>query len=283
MEVSLLIPMYMRKVTTFKGNLEGKYVKLMIPSISRLEWHPFSIVCWENEETIELRIKALGDWTKCVYDQIKDNTLYQKRVYLDGPYTIPAQDYINYSRVIFIAGGIGFAPYVSIFKHLCSGREENNAFPRSFTSKKQYWFHWIIRNLNELRSWFPDVLDTMQHPSYQNGVHMTVWFTGVPAKLAPECDQSFLETIADTYHKITNKNILTNTPMNQEWCRTKFGRPNWKVEFQRATASRSKSVVGVFCCGPVSLNRDVQQQCRLESRNSPHQYNFHAESFDRHH
>ncbi|KAK3851173.1 hypothetical protein Pcinc_042160 [Petrolisthes cinctipes] len=50
----------------------GEYVYLNIPSIARFEWHPFTISSApELEDVFTVHIRAVGEWTKRVYDLFK--------------------------------------------------------------------------------------------------------------------------------------------------------------------------------------------------------------------
>lgn len=50
----------------------GDYVLVNIPSIANYEWHPFTISSSPDQtETIWLHIRAVGTWTKKLYDYYK--------------------------------------------------------------------------------------------------------------------------------------------------------------------------------------------------------------------
>lgn len=44
--------------------LPGQYVFINVPSISRYQWHPFSIASSPHSDRFMLMIKNAGDWTK---------------------------------------------------------------------------------------------------------------------------------------------------------------------------------------------------------------------------
>lgn len=48
----------------YKG---GQYFFIMIPKLSYLQWHPFSVFSASYEEEIVFYVKCLGDWTGELY------------------------------------------------------------------------------------------------------------------------------------------------------------------------------------------------------------------------
>ena len=49
----------------------GDYVFLKIPSIAKTEWHPFTISSSPEQDFIGLHIRAVGTWTKKLYELIE--------------------------------------------------------------------------------------------------------------------------------------------------------------------------------------------------------------------
>lgn len=45
----------------------------------------------------------------------------QPRLFVDGPYGAPAQDYQNYDVLLLIGLGIGATPFISILRDLLNG------------------------------------------------------------------------------------------------------------------------------------------------------------------
>lgn len=76
--------------------------------------HPFSFTSSaENPERVEFTIKELGDFTSTVKDLNPG-----QRVYIDGPYGNFDIDHFSGTGYIFIAGGIGIAPIMSMLRTL---------------------------------------------------------------------------------------------------------------------------------------------------------------------
>ncbi|KAJ3671746.1 hypothetical protein LUZ60_007825 [Juncus effusus] len=101
---------------------------LKIPSISKLQWHPFSITssCYKDNENLSVLIKCHGNWTEELYSIIganKDEELGQLMsliVQIDGPYGPSHLPYERYSNLVLIAGGSGITPFMSILNEISS-------------------------------------------------------------------------------------------------------------------------------------------------------------------
>jgi 3-phenylpropionate/trans-cinnamate dioxygenase ferredoxin reductase subunit len=87
----------------------------------RMREHPFSIASSaEHCDRIEFGIKALGDFTNTIKD-VKPGT----KAYLDGPYGVFTSDrYEDTAGFVFIAGGIGITPIMSMLATLAEREDE---------------------------------------------------------------------------------------------------------------------------------------------------------------
>lgn len=55
--------------TRYQMKMEpGQYVRVNIPAISRLEWHPFTLTSIPGDAAQSVHIRAIGDWTTSLYD-----------------------------------------------------------------------------------------------------------------------------------------------------------------------------------------------------------------------
>nr|CAD1820102.1 unnamed protein product [Ananas comosus var. bracteatus] len=96
---------------------------IKIPSISKLQWHPFSITtsCSRNAERLCVLVKSQGQWTETLYNKIhamtdtKFDQVKRVAVAIDGPYGPVNSPYQSrYSSLVLIAGGSGITPFLSI-------------------------------------------------------------------------------------------------------------------------------------------------------------------------
>lgn len=42
----------------------GQYIFINCPSVSRLEWHPFTLTSAPEEDMFSVHIRSAGDWTE---------------------------------------------------------------------------------------------------------------------------------------------------------------------------------------------------------------------------
>ncbi|MBE9211948.1 ferric reductase-like transmembrane domain-containing protein [Plectonema cf. radiosum LEGE 06105] len=87
----------------------------------RMREHPFSLASSaEHPDRIEFGIKALGDFTTTIKD-VKPGT----KAFLDGPYGVFTTDrYENTAGFVFIAGGIGITPMMSMLLTLAERQDD---------------------------------------------------------------------------------------------------------------------------------------------------------------
>ncbi|MDG5815427.1 FAD-binding oxidoreductase [Chitinispirillales bacterium ANBcel5] len=98
-----------RKKTKYKPGQFG-YFRIISPVCSKEE-HPFTISSSPNEENLTLTIKTLGDYTENIR-----NLQSGAKVFFDGPYGKFYPNNLNHHH-LFIAGGIGITPFLSIISH----------------------------------------------------------------------------------------------------------------------------------------------------------------------
>ncbi|MDF1513473.1 MAG: ferric reductase-like transmembrane domain-containing protein, partial [Anaerolineae bacterium] len=86
----------------------------------RLAAHPFSIASSAlHPERMDFAIRELGDWTARVRAFLPGT-----RAYIDGPYGTFDLAHHPSSEYVFIAGGIGSAPILSILRTLADGGDQ---------------------------------------------------------------------------------------------------------------------------------------------------------------
>lgn len=85
----------------------GQFIYLKIPDISN-EDHPFSIISSGNQNEFSLLIKKEGDYTNKLSKELKG-----KKALIEGPFgNFNYSHYVD-KKQIWIAGGIGLAPFLS--------------------------------------------------------------------------------------------------------------------------------------------------------------------------
>ena len=88
----------------------GQFSFVEFPTISKGEEHPFSISSKPSDEIMRFHIKGLGDYTNGLADRLKPGDPAK----VEGPFGHFTNQYIDKLDQIWIAGGIGIAPFLSM-------------------------------------------------------------------------------------------------------------------------------------------------------------------------
>ncbi|KAL0299563.1 UNVERIFIED_CONTAM: Ferric reduction oxidase 4 [Sesamum radiatum] len=109
---------------TFAKNPELSYnptsiLFLHVPSICKLQWHPFTVVSSSNLETDKLSvvIKSQGSWTQKLYKQLS-SSLDHLEVSTEGPYGPASSHFLSRESLVMISGGSGITPFISIIREI---------------------------------------------------------------------------------------------------------------------------------------------------------------------
>ncbi|CAN6461945.1 unnamed protein product [Victoria cruziana] len=97
-------------------------VFINIPSISALQWHPFSVTSASSleEDRLTVAIKSEGGWSEALYQKLSSKSFAEDRieVSVEGPYGPPSIDYLRHDVLVMISGGVGITPFFSIIRHI---------------------------------------------------------------------------------------------------------------------------------------------------------------------
>ncbi|XP_057479906.1 ferric reduction oxidase 8, mitochondrial [Actinidia eriantha] len=99
---------------------------MKMPSISKLQWHSFSISSSSSvdEHTLSVIIKCEGGWTNSLYNIVKTelgsdaDQMKCVPVAIEGPYGPASLDFLRYDSLLLVAGGIGITPFLSILQEI---------------------------------------------------------------------------------------------------------------------------------------------------------------------
>jgi predicted ferric reductase len=127
----------------------GQYLFIMIPSISKIEWHPFSIASAPQDEDLMLCIRDAGGWTHKLLEAAKQN-ITDLQPHVDGPYGRPAVDPLRFKVVMLISGGVGAVPWISVVRELLHRIKSGEKL-----KIEKLIFVWSVRSENNWE-WFRD-------------------------------------------------------------------------------------------------------------------------------
>lgn len=110
---------------TFSKNPGLKYnpasiLFVNVPSISRLQWHPFTITSNTNTEPekLSVAIKSQGSWSQKLYKQLSSSAVDNFEVSTEGPYGPTSFHLLRHEALVMIGGGSGIAPFMSIIREI---------------------------------------------------------------------------------------------------------------------------------------------------------------------
>ncbi|NWI46191.1 NOX3 oxidase, partial [Picathartes gymnocephalus] len=137
----------------------GQYIFLHCPSVSQLEWHPFTLTSAPEEDHFSVHIRVVGDWTAALSKAFGAEEKAFKELWMlprlavDGPYGSATTDIFHYRVSVCIAAGIGVTPFASILKSIwykCCN-------PNTVLALQKVYFYWICRDPSAFE-WFADLL-----------------------------------------------------------------------------------------------------------------------------
>ncbi|KAJ8397998.1 hypothetical protein AAFF_G00433450 [Aldrovandia affinis] len=238
----------------------GQYVFLNCPSISQLEWHPFTMTSAPEEDFFSVHIRSVGDWTQkliSMVEQLPDGAQGPK-MGVDGPFGTASEDVFDYEVSMLVGAGIGVTPFASIMKSIWYKFKESN--PKLRTRK--IYFYWLCRETHAFE-WFADLLQVLEKEMEERGMgdfltyklYLTGWDHSHAAHVMVHFDE-------DT-------DVVTGLKQ-----KTHYGRPNWDKEFEEIRKENPTSVVGTFLCGPLALAKTLEKKCVKYSDVDPRKTKF---------
>ncbi|XP_074738711.1 NADPH oxidase 1 isoform X1 [Strix uralensis] len=236
----------------------GQYIFVNCPTISLLEWHPFTLTSAPEEDFFSIHIRAAGDWTERLIDTFQQQNPEMPRIEVDGPFGTASEDVFQYEVAMLVGAGIGVTPFASILKSIWYKFQQAD---QTLKTKKIY-FYWLCRDTGAF-AWFNDLLASLEQKMAESGkadfltyrLFLTGWDTSIANNVALRFD-----TATDTVTGLRHKTI--------------FGRPMWNSEFAAVAAAHPRSVVGVFLCGPDALAKSLQKFCHQHSSLDPRKVKF---------
>lgn len=232
----------------------GQYLFLNIPSVSGLQWHPFTISSTPEEGFISVHIRVVGDWTKKAADilgMFKEGGKNAPVLCVDGPYGAPAEDLYNYKVAVLVGAGIGVTPAAALLKSYWF-----RCYRKAPMSLSKLYFFWVNRDVQAF-AWFQSLLSSLEETVPQSKLEIHTYLT---AK----------QNIDDIQNIVLNDSEVYD-PVTELQTKTHFGRPNWKSIFksvklnQKAKPSSDQLEIGVFYCGPSPLAKVLNKECEIAS------------------
>ena len=244
----------------------GDYVFVKCPSLSKYEWHPFTISSApEMQDVLSVHIRSAGSWTGKLYQLFREqheqwirsgNSKYEPGVlvHLDGPYGTPSTHIFESKYAILIGAGIGVTPFASILKSMLYRSQHGSSGMRL----QKVHFYWLNREQKAFE-WFVELLSRIEAQDTNNLFDINLYLTGAQQK--SDMKSSTLFVAMDLMHSQTQVDLITGLKS-----RTQTGRPDWEEIFRDVAQQHAPNKVDVYFCGPPGLS--------LQLRNLCHKYGF---------
>ncbi|XP_060206343.1 ferric reduction oxidase 4-like isoform X2 [Lycium barbarum] len=90
-----------------------------VPSVSKLQWHPYTVVSSSNLESDKLSvvIKCVGSWSQKLEKQLSSSP-DRLEISTEGPYGPSSSHFLSRDCLMMISGGSGITPMISIIREL---------------------------------------------------------------------------------------------------------------------------------------------------------------------
>lgn len=145
----------------------GSYYFVQLPSVSSLEWHPYSVCAGPADPCLlTFVVKDVGSatWSHKVHELAgslasqsnQTRAVQETAIRVGGPYGCLSVDLEDYDRLLLVGGGVGVTPLTSTLAHI--GRAVEQGKLKRLESVQLVW---VVRSASTL-SWFEEMLLEIQ-------------------------------------------------------------------------------------------------------------------------
>ncbi|KUJ24117.1 uncharacterized protein LY89DRAFT_573348 [Mollisia scopiformis] len=263
----------------------GQWLFLQVPSVSKQQWHPFTITSCPFDPYISVHVRQVGDFTRALgdalgagpaqsklYDNVDPMGMYEvalqngqtmPELKIDGPYGAPAEDVFDNEIAVLIGTGIGVTPWAAILKNIWHMRNS----PNPPTRLRRVEFIWVCKDTTSFE-WFQVLLSSLEAQSQEaanRGANNGNEFLKIHTYLTQKLD---LDT---TQNIVLNSVGSTLDPLTELKSRTNFGRPDFLRLFQgmrdgildrtyiNGLEGSMRTNIGVYFCGPNVAAREIKK------------------------
>ncbi|KAE8453286.1 hypothetical protein EG329_011353 [Mollisiaceae sp. DMI_Dod_QoI] len=252
------------------GARAGMHLWLHLPSVRKVELHPFTIV---STKPLELVVVAQDGFTRGVYAHAIENPGIEISASVDGPYgSVP--DFRHLDRVVFIAGGSGGSHIAGVAVDLLRKLGDDSSIAIEFI--------WVVRH-TEMLTWFETYLAELCSSARVNmRIHVTHHVTASASTSSSGLDEKApsLPISTDDEEKAipcSSKEIHSSA---RDLYTILDGRPDILAVISNNVANASKSDrVAVIACGPGGMMLEVRKAVADNLRIEGPSLELHSEHF----
>jgi NADPH oxidase 5 len=227
----------------------GDYIFLCVPSLTRHEWHPFTLTSApEDPRRLSVHIREAGNWSNAVYQNICDELEAGREpvVRVDGPYGSPSRHLFDTPHAVAIAGGIGVTPFASILQSLLLARG------RPGSKLRKLHFVWLNKN-QESFEWFRDLLGEIEARDPSGILEIHIFMTAGRSDMAG----GVLDLAQHVMRSQRGGDIVTGLRAH-----TALGMPDFDKLLEGFYRTPHLPHPEVYFCGPEPLGRLVARSAR---------------------
>lgn len=251
----------------------GATIWLNCSELSKIEWHPYAMLS-NSDEYFSLLIHNRGDWSNNLCNLLK---ISKPILYIDGPYSSIADEYIYFDHIVFISGGIGTITLASILFDMQYHNYHIDTLYTYWIFKYKHQLQWIdqsIRNIhnikyNELiceRFITQDAASACSTPTVSSNMDELEDIDLDDVKELLRDDEievmDFKRNVVESPHEARRIEISSKE--------IQYRRPDIDIIFTNIIQRVEKNgirIYGIFVCGPKLLMQDVDKACKTYSGN----------------
>ena len=233
--------------------IPGDYLYLNCNIISPIEWHPFNIIQKTKKNELVLHIKASDNWSKKMYDTILKKSLEKKGFHLplkvDGPYGSSSKAILDTEHAILVGAGHGISRIAPILQDIAMRIDSDSKKNRI----QKISLFWLIENETYFE-WFTKFLDEIESEEKLNMFSYNIFFIN---KSSHEVSEKLMYMSTDIVNTKTDVTLIDNI-----WGKSKFGLPNWGLEFEQGLKEENALKRRIFYSGPSYFRKSLKKEAR---------------------
>ncbi|CAM9432675.1 unnamed protein product [Chrysoparadoxa australica] len=238
----------------------GQFAWVRVPTVSQLQWHPFSFSSSPQRNVATFHIRALGGWTEGIHSLISHPNA---EIFVDGPYGGPTIPYTKCQELVLVGGGVGVTPLMSIAGDLLEKCQASAGNPCG--TLKRVLLIWVVRDQGDLRSFQPQ-LQQLQGGADANG-------SSDEGGRGGGCSfgrQIFVTGDISVEERVSCEGV-------------EFARPSLSALLElhcKEAKERGHSTLACISCGPSGMTDELALSAsRVNDRESSFSVHFQSESF----
>tara|TARA_B100001250_G_scaffold306673_1_gene268548 strand:+ start:2043 stop:3542 length:1500 start_codon:yes stop_codon:yes gene_type:complete len=237
----------------FKFN-PGDYIYLNTSKISRIDWHPFTIIEKINDNEIMLQIKVNNRWTKKLHKKMLEtfkikkefNQKFDWNFKVDGPFGVKFNDSLESKCLIMVGAGHGISKFAPILKDI---RQKLKYGKHNIKTIDLYW---LVLNQSYF-AWFAKILNDFKNDNLDVIFNYHTYFID---KNPDQVNDKLLFISKDVLNDKTEIKLIEDL-----WNGSSFGKPNWYDELKINKSKSKTSKVNLFYSGPDNFYKDLKDTC----------------------